>query len=250
MVIHFAIGMVSCIMSQKPLYMNAKFCLIKIKLHLLRTDLKKKNYIIPNGVTNIGDRAFSECKSLTSIKIPNSVKNIGDSAFYGCRSLTSINIPDSVTNIGDKAFWGCSSLTSINIPNSVTNIGDSAFWCCRSLSNINIPSSVVNINGNPFCNWNGDLYNESKAFVYEHQVLFNKDKTTLIAYISKEKNYIIPNSVTNIGDKAFGGCSSLTSINIPNSVTNIGDSAFRRCDNLPAKIKSDIKKRFGEKVFE
>ena len=222
----------------------------KDKTTLIAYRSKEKNYIIPNGVTNIGNRAFSECKSLTSIKIPNSVKNIGDSAFYGCRSLTSINIPDSVTNIGDKAFWGCSSLTSINIPNSVTNIGDSAFWCCRSLSNINIPSSVVNINGNPFCNWNGDLYNESKAFVYEHQVLFNKDKTTLIAYISKEKNYIIPNSVTNIGDKAFWGCSSLTSINIPNSVTNIGDSAFRRCDNLPAKIKSDIIQRFGEKVFE
>ena len=159
--------------------------------------------------------------------IRKGVKVIGDWAFGWCRSLKSINIPNSVTNIGDSAFESCSSLSNINIPNSVTNIGDSAFCFCRSLSNINIPSSVVNINGNPFCNWNGDLYNESKAFVYEHQVLFNKDKTTLIAYISKEKNYIIPNSVTNIGDKAFWGCSSLTSINIPNSVTNIGDSAFQ-----------------------
>ena len=160
------------------------------------------------------------------------------------------SIRKGVKVIGDWAFGWCRSLKSINIPNSVTNIGDSAFESCRSLSNINIPSSVVNINGNPFCNWNGDLYNESKAFVYEHQVLFNKDKTTLIAYISKEKNYIIPNSVTNIGDKAFWGCSSLTSINIPNSVTNIGDNAFQRCDNLPAKIKSDIIQRFGEKVFK
>ena len=112
----------------------------------------------------------------------------------------------------------------------MTNIGDSAFGCCRSLSNINIPSSVVNMNGNPFCDWNGDLHNESKAFVYEHQVLFNKDKTTLIAYRSKEKSYIIPNSVTNIGDSAFSECKSLTSIKIPNSVTNIGNDVFTGCN--------------------
>ena len=88
------------------------------------------------------------------------------------------------------------------------------------------------MNGNPFSGWNGDLHNDSKAFIYEHQVLFNKDKTTLIAYRSKEKNYIIPNSVTNIGDAAFWGCSSLTNINIPNSVTNIGDYAFGECSSL------------------
>ena len=82
------------------------------------------------------------------------------------------------------------------------------------------------MNGNPFRAWYGDLHNESKAFIYENQVLFNKDKTTLIAYRSKEKNYIIPNSVTYIGNDAFYDCNSLTSINIPNSVTNIGDRAF------------------------
>ena len=111
----------------------------------------------------------------------------------------------------------------------MTNIGDRAFDGCYKLTSIKIPSSVVNINGNPFCRWNGDLYNESKAFIYEHQVLFNKDKTTLIAYISKEKNYIIPNSVTNIGDGAFWDCESLTSINIPDGVTNIGNGAFLGC---------------------
>ncbi len=190
------------------------------------------NINIPNGVTNIGDHAFSECSSLTNINIPNGVTNIGDHAFSECSSLTNINIPNSVTNIGNGAFYGCSSLTNINIPNSVTNIGSSAFSLCDSLTNINIPNSVVNMNGNPFCRWNGDLYNESKAFIYEHQVLFNKDKTTLIAYISKEKNYIIPNSVTNIGDGAFWDCESLTSINIPDGVTNIGNGAFLGCKLL------------------
>ena len=221
----------------------------KDKTTLIAYRSKDTNYIIPNGVTHIGDEAFSGCESLTSINIPNSVTNIGNCAFYGCGFLKSINIPDRVTNIGDRAF---------------------SF--CRSLTNINIPSSVVNMNGNPFCDWDGDLHNESKAFVYEHQVLFNKDKTTLIAYRSKEKNYIIPNSVTNIGNRAFRGCKSLTKINIPDGVTHIGDEAFSWCEsltkinipdgmthigdeafswceNIPSKIQSDIINRFGKEVF-
>lgn len=189
----------------------------------------KGEYSIRKGVKVIGNNAFSECRSLTNINIPNSVTNIGNSAFMCCESLTNISIPDGVTNIGNWAFAGCRSLTSINIPNSVTNIGNGVFQECRKITKIIIPSSVVNMNGNPFCEWNGKLYNESKAFVYEYQVLFNKDRTTLIAYRSKEKNYIIPDSVTNIGDGAFSSCESLTSINIPDSVTNIGDSAFSEC---------------------
>ena len=129
-------------------------------------------YSIRKGVEVIGNSAFLFCSSLTSINIPSSVTNIGDLAFHFCSSLISVNISNSVTNIGDRAFCLCSSLISINISNSVKNIGNGAFSECKSLSKINIPSSVVNMNGNPFCDWNGDLHNESKAFVYEHQVLF------------------------------------------------------------------------------
>ena len=78
-------------------------------------------------VTSIGDRAFSNCSSLTSVTIPDGVTSIGSSAFSSCYSLTSVTIPDSVTSIGSYAFSGCSSLTSITIPNSVTSIGGSAF---------------------------------------------------------------------------------------------------------------------------
>ena len=204
---------------------------------------------IPNSVTNIGDKTFYGCESLTSIEIPNNVTNIGDEAFSGCESLTNINIPSRVKNIGDGTFSGCESLTNINIPNSVTNIGNSAFSCCK-LTSINIPSSVVNINGNPFCGWNGDLHNESKAFVYEHQVLFNKDKTTLIAYRSKDTNYVIPDSVTNIGNRAFWCCGSLTSINIPDTVTNIGDYAFLGCESLKSINIPDGVTNIGDGAFE
>ena len=231
------------------------------------------NINIPNSVTTIGEGAFLGDKSLTSITIPSSITTIGEGAFAWCKSLTSINIPNRVKTIEKGAFMWCQSLTNINIPNSVTTIGEGAFSDCDSLTSINIPSSVVTIIGNPFYNWHGDLYNESKAFIYEDHVLFNKNKTTLIAYRTKETSYTIqncvktigdaafafcesltsiniPNSVTTIGKWAFGWCDSLTSINIPNSVTTIEDGAFCGCENLPSHIKSYIIQRFGEKVFK
>jgi len=86
-------------------------------------------------------KAFSGCRSLTSITIPDSVTFIGEQAFYDCSSLTSITIPDSVTFIGERAFWECSSLTSIAIPDSVTSIGDYAFMGCYELESIVVPSA-------------------------------------------------------------------------------------------------------------
>ena len=136
------------------------------KKTLARIEGLKGKYSIRKGVKVIGDRAFGSCDSLTNINIPNSVTTIGDSAFAYCYSLTSINIPNSVTTIGNGAFVGCHSLTNINIPNSVTTIGNWGFRACKSLTSITIPSSVVTIIGNPFHDWHGNLYNESKAFIY------------------------------------------------------------------------------------
>ena len=160
------------------------------------------------------------------------------------------SIIEGVKVIGDNAFWICYNLRSIYIPNSVTYIGRGIFNGCKFLKHITMPSSIIAITEKPFYGRNGDLTNKSKAFIYEDYVLFNKDKTTLIAYRAKDTNYIIPNSVTTIGSRAFLGCDSITNINIPNSVTTIENGTFWGCDNISSKIKSDIIQRFGEKVFE
>ena len=174
---------------------------------------------IPNSVTSIGKQAFQYCSSLASITIPNSVTSIGNNAFAGCSSLTSITISNSVTSIGDYAFGGCSSLTSITIPNSVTSIGDGAFARCSSLASVTIPNGVTSI---------GDF-----AF----------------GYCSSLTSVTIPNSVTSIGNNAFQYCYFLTSITIPNSVTSIGDDAFSDCSFLTSVTIGNSVTSIGSYAF-
>ncbi|MGM9810089.1 MAG: leucine-rich repeat protein [Paludibacteraceae bacterium] len=192
------------------------------------------------SVTSIGENACYSCSALTSITIPNSVTRIGNSAFNGCYSLTSITIPNSVTSIGEEAFYGCSALTSITIPNSVTSIGYSAFSGCSALTSITIPNSVTSIGSYAFSgctaltktNYTGDI--AGWCAIQFDNYISNPIYYSRNLYINdvEIKDLVIPNSVTSIGNSAFDGCSSLTSITIPNSVTSIGHSAFNACSAL------------------
>ena len=154
-------------------------------------------------------------------------------AFSCCVSLSEIVIPFSITSIGKGVFSSCNSLSEIVIPSSVTSIGDCTFSSCSSLKYISIPKSVISLNGNPFAEWYGKLECLSPNFVYEGDILFNKDKSRIISFRKQNiKSYVIPSSVTSIGDYAFSCCDSLSEIVIPSSVTSIGDSAFSCCDSL------------------
>ena len=110
-----------------------------------------KRVVIKDGITSIGNFAFYECKSLTSVTIASTVTTIGNSSFYGC-AFTSISIPSSVRTIGEHAFCYCSNLTSVVIPSSVTSIGYGAFSRCNKLASVTIPVSVTNIGGYAFSN--------------------------------------------------------------------------------------------------
>ena len=203
----------------------------------------KDAYIDDRGVKYSKD-GRKLLKAPTTLSGTYSIKEtteiICDRAFFVCINLTSISVPNSVKDIGEWAFAGCSLLSSIDIPNSVISIGNNAFAGCLSLKYISIPESVICLNGNPFGDCEGEIECLSANFIYEDDVLFNRDKSEIISFRNQEiESYIIPDSVTSIGDGAFGCCSSLSSLFIPNSVTSIGDGAFEGCSSLSSLVIPD-----------
>ena len=215
-----------------------------------------KYYIIPEGITSIGNGGFYGCSSLTSIAIPDGVTSIGEYTFCDCSSLTSINIPESVTSIDWYTFLGCSSLTSIDIPDGVTSIGDYAFQDCSSLTSIDIPEGVTSIGSRAFrgCSRLTSIQVDENNNYYTsiEGVLYNKEKTELIQYPAgkQDEYYIIPEGVTSIEKYAFYGCSYLKSITITDGVASIEETTFDNCTSLiNIKIpKSTIK--IADYVFD
>jgi hypothetical protein len=231
-----------------------------------------KSITISDSVKSIGDEAFSNCRGLKSITIPASVKSIGDEAFSDCYALKSITIPASVKSIGDEAFSGCQSLTSITIPNGVESIGDSAFGNCWGLTNITIPDSVVSIEDRAFYEtpW---LDNQPDGLIYAGKVAYRykgympNDTVIVLKHGTKsiaggaflpEGNVnenpglfgvSIPNTVTNIGSRAFSGCINLNNVTIPKSVVSIGDQAFVGCTGLKSVTIPKSVVSIGEQAF-
>ena len=207
--------------------------------------LKIPNTLDGKTVTSIGDAAFLECSSLTSIELPDSVTSIGDAAFLVCSDLTSIELPDSVTSMGVNPFADCWRLKNIQVspeqpvfavidgvlfnkaekslicypagkqeeayevPQGIQQIKSYAFYDCSALTSIKLPDSVTSIGESAFCGC---------------------DSLTTIE---------LPDSVTRIGNEAFAWCSTLTSIELPDSVTSIGDEAFVGCSNLTMTVQRD-----------
>ena len=224
---------------------------------------------IPDSVKHILPYAFSGCTSLTSITIPDGVTSI-DGAFWGCTSLTRITIPDSVTSIGGSAFDGCTSLASITIPDSVTSIDIWAFSGCTSLTTVYYSGTAadwdaitVGSSGNS-CLTSAERYYYSETQPTEEGYWHYVDGVPTVwtelapAYSegleftlnADEQSYsvtgigectdtdiVIPATynglpVTSIGESAFSGCTSMTSIAISDGVMGIDFYAFENCGSL------------------
>ena len=224
-------------------------------------------------VTSIGYMAFYNNKSIKSVTIPDTVIEISNRAFYNCTNLNEVNLGKKVDTIRDSAF-GYTSFTSIVLPDSLTVLGDSVFAGNHNLTTLNIPKNLKTIVGLIFDNpslKNINVDNENKYYTFLDGVLFNKDKTELVAYLptNEENSYTIPSTVKELGDGAFShnehlvtivipdsvetighrvfyNCTTLANINIPSSVTAIGSSVFVNCNSL---VDVTIDGNFGVLMF-
>jgi len=194
---------------------------------------KGKEYVIPEGITSIGSKAFIN-KKMISIKFPESLISIGEEAFCG-NSLKSVIIPEKVETIGNKAFEK-SGLASVSLSKSLSVIGENAFFG-NQLTSIEIPEGVKSIGIAAF-NENHlsdvSVSSENPFISVKDRVLFSKDGKTLIYYLGKDKDkiYTIPDNVTSIGKGAFFNNRNLTNITLPANLLTIGDLAFFGNRNL------------------
>jgi len=195
---------------------------------------KTTSVIVASNVTEIRNRAFYNCDSLSCITMSPSVLTIGDWAFSGCSSLRSIALPQSVTVIKEWAFNCCHSLRSVSLPRSLTTIGKGGFLECQKLSSITLPSSLSTIGEIAFRECS------SLMFIRLPSSVTSIEKGTF--YLCHSLSIIeIQPSVTTIKEAAFYGCRSLTSIKLPSSITTIGHGAFCKCTNLSSiKLPSSL----------
>ncbi len=186
---------------------------------------------IPNTVTSIGQYSFYSCKNLNSVSIPNSVTYIGSAAFWYAQSLKKFVMPNSVISIGQNLMGYCTALTSVTLSNKLETLNYNAFLGCSNLTSVTIPSSVTTIRINAFEKCTSlvaiDVDSANTSFSSEDGVLFNKAKTTLLRCpADKSGDYIVPSTVTVIGEEAFYYCRNLTSVALPNSLKSILEEAF------------------------
>lgn len=154
---------------------------------------KGEEVVVPEGVTDIGDKAFSGCRNLKKVVLPESLKSIGFGAFAECRDLTEIRIPEGTAFIRDWAFYCCMDLREVTVPGSVFRIQDHVFEGCWSLVHAEIREGVRSIGFRSFMG------------------------------CEKLEEIRLPGGLTSIGVGAFSDCGSLQLLYLPESVRLISD---------------------------
>ena len=172
-----------------------------IGLEFCGYDGTESNVIIPNGVTSIGARAFSERYSMTNVSIPETVTTIGEYAFSNCSGLTNLVLPNSIATIGDTAFGWCTALENVEVPNSVTSIERQAFIGCDKLNDVYLPDSIADLGESAFM------------------------------YCSSLTSIRLSESLTEIKGQTFIG-TNLISLYIPSSINAFDSNAFDYNTNL------------------
>lgn len=173
----------------------------------IKNNLEK--VVITGGVTAIGSYAFYECPTLKEVVLSESVTEIRSNAFYGCTALKTISI-DKVTKLWSNVFTGCNSLESVTLAEGLTYVSGGTFSDCEGLKSVYIPSSVTSFEEGFYgCTSLESITVADGNTVYSSQdeVLYNKDKTTLIKFPLNKSviGFTIPDTVTEVEGNAFYG---------------------------------------------
>ena len=193
-----------------------------------------KSIIIEEGITDIGNHAFSNCDKAIEITIASTVTSIGYCSFYNCAALESITLHEGIKTISQSAFGSCSSLKEITVPNSVTFLGTYVFKNCTSLEKVTLLNELTSVPKNSFENCSS-----------LKEITLPETITTIggSAFLgcSSLKSFEFPVNITEISNYAFKNCSSLEKITIPTTVTTLGTYAFSGCSALTeAKILTEL----------
>lgn len=200
------------------------------------SDCRVKKVVLPSTLKYIRQGAFSCCKQLTEIHIPASVHTIESKAFENCAGLETVVMP-GVTEIESEAFTGCAGLETVVMP-GVMKIGSGAFAGCGRIKELQTESRILSVADDAFAN--SSVFAEAGpdggfSFSFNQERLSGftvSEKGVLIEYNGRDSVVNIPGHVTDIGQAAFQGSGTLTEVIIPDGVKTIGRFAFNRCKNL------------------
>ena len=209
---------------------------------ILKAHSDKRVALTLPSVSALGDNAFVDCISLTSVTMSEGIASIGNGAFKSCTGLTSITIPNTVIGIGTEAFAACTALTGITLPEGLERINERAFIDCTSLKSISIPDTVTYMSYAVFKNCIAleTVHLSTEINGIDNDMFYN---------CINLKTITIPNKVNNIGISAFQNCESLTNITIPNSVTYMSDGVFKNCTALGTVHLSTEINGIGKEMF-
>ena len=178
------------------------------------------------NITSIATRAFEHCESLTAIAIPSGVKRIENYTFYCCYKMAHVTIPASVTYIGTNVFENCYGFATFSWPSQLTYINSGMFAGCKGLKTITIPKTVTEICDRAFAGSGLEEVTLPRGIV----ALDKNDKTK--------------------AEGTFANCTNLKTVNIPNTITDIGDSTFRGCTALELIVYSGTKGQWNGVVVK
>jgi len=229
---------------------------------------------IPEGVTQLGIYAFTECHSLTEATLPTTITTFGNQVFTDCIALTTVNLPEGLTTLGGYTFKGCTNLETVKLPSTLTTFGNYTFQGCTALQSIEIPEGITYIGASKSATassyaFDGCTSLKSVTFLGDQVEIigqytfrgctslqsftFPTTLTTIGKYAFQNtglEQLVVPSTVTTIGDYAFSDCQALVSATIEGTLKSPGRYMFKGCSNLTDVVIADDNTTIGNYTFK